>query len=212
MSTAPQLHHLNARDNRSKRRSVQTLSTGIAALDALLPAGGWPKYGLIVINVQGVYTDPMDALLPALTGLSREGRWLAMVTPPHYARVRINTNPGMDTSSVLQINPHRGRSGLWTLESLMRAGHCRVVMAWPGCRTELMEMRLARAATLGRSLGILFRQGEPQACTSGCDVRLSVERNTGGKAVFLLDSDGRKVSGIDLPQESSGSRLSGRSG
>ena len=199
MSTALQLHHLNARDNRSKRRAMQTLSTGIAALDALLPAGGWPKYGLVEVNVQGSYTDPMDVLLPALQGLSREGRWLAMVTPPHYARARINTNPCVDTSSVLQINPHKGRSGLWTLESLMRAGHCRVVMAWPRCRTELMEMRLARAATLGRSLGILFRQGEPQACTSGCDVRLSVERKATGKAVFLLGSDGGKVAGIDLP-------------
>jgi cell division inhibitor SulA len=198
MNTAPQLHHLNARDNRRRRRGMQTLPSGIAVLDAMLPAGGWPKYGLVEINVQGVYTDPMDVLLPALAGLSRVGRWLAMVTPPHYARARINTNPCMDTSSVLQINPHRGRSGLWTLESLMRAGHCRVVMAWPGCRTELMEMRLARAATLGRSLGILLRQGEPQPRTSGCDVRLSVERKPTGKAVFLLDSDGRKVAGIDL--------------
>ena len=62
MSTAPQLHHLNARDNRSKRRSVQTLSTGITALDALLPAGGWPKYGLIEINVQGVYNGMKTAV------------------------------------------------------------------------------------------------------------------------------------------------------
>jgi cell division inhibitor SulA len=198
MSTALQLHHLNARDNRRRRRSIQTVSSGIAALDAILPAGGWPKYGLVEINVQGVYTDPMDVLLPALAGLSREGRWLAMVTPPHYARARINTNPCMDISSVLQINPHRGRSGLWTLESLMRAGHCRVVMAWPGCRTGLMEMRLARAATLGRSLGILLRQGEPQPCTTGCDVRLSVERKPTGKAVFVVDSAGGKVAGIDL--------------
>ena len=199
MSTAPQLHHLNARQNTNKRRPVQTLSTGIAALDALLPAAGWPKHGLVEINVQGVYTDPMDVLLPALSGLSREGRWLAMVTPPHYARVRVNTNPGMDTSSVLQINPHKGRSGLWTLESLMRAGHCRVVMAWPQCRTELMELRLARAATLGRSLGILFRQGEPQAGTAGCAVRLIVERKAGGHAVYLIDNDGTRLAGIDLP-------------
>ena len=36
MSTAPQLHHLNAQDHRNRKRSVRTLSTGIAALDALL--------------------------------------------------------------------------------------------------------------------------------------------------------------------------------
>mgnify|MGYP001812586314 CR=1 FL=1 len=199
MSTAPRLHHLNARHNTNKRRSAQVLSTGIGSLDALLPTGGWPKHGLVEINVQGVYTDPMDVLLPALTGLSREGRWLATVTPPHYARARINTHSCMDTSSVLQINPHKGRSGLWTLESLMRAGHCRVVMAWPRCRTELMEMRLARAATLGRSLGVLFRYGEPQAGATGCAVRLSVERKSSDLAVFLVDNDGGKIAGIDLP-------------
>ena len=200
MSTAPQLHHLNAQDHRNRKRSVRTLSTGIAALDALLPTGGWPRHGLVEISVSGVYTDPMDVLLPALAGLSREGRWLAMVTPPHYARARVNTDPGVDTSSVLQINPHKGRSGLWTLESLMRAGHCRVVLAWPSCRTELMEMRLARAATLGRSLGVLFRHGEPKAGTSGCAVRLSVERGTDGLAVTLIDNDGNRVAGINLPQ------------
>jgi cell division inhibitor SulA len=199
MSTAPQLHHLNARHNTKKRRSMQVLSTGIAALDALLPAGGWPKHGLVEINVQGAYTDPMDVLLPALARLSREGRWLAMVTPPHYARVRINTELSMDTSNVLQINPHKGRSGLWTLESLMRAGHCRTVMAWPRCRTELMEMRLARAATLGRSLGVLFHHGEPRAGTTGCAVRLSVECRTDSLAVFLIDNEGDRVAGIDLP-------------
>ena len=198
MSTAPRLHHLNARDHRSKRRAVHTMSTGIAALDALLPAGGWPKYGLVEINVQGVYTDPMDVLLPALSGLSREGRWLAMVTPPHYARARIHTDLSMDTGNVLQINPHKGRSGLWTLESLMRAGHCRTVMAWPSCRTELMEMRLARAATLGRSLGVLFHHGTPRAGTTGCAVRLSVERRTDSLAVFLIDNEGDRVAGIDL--------------
>jgi cell division inhibitor SulA len=200
MNTAPQLHHLNAQDHRKRRRSVQTLSSGIAALDALLPAGGWPRHGLVEIGVSGVYTDPMDVLLPALAGLSREGRWLAMVTPPHYARARVNTDPRVDTSSVLQINPHKGRSGLWTLESLMRAGHCRVVLAWPSCRTELMEMRLARAATLGRSLGVLFRHGEPRAGTTGCAVRLSVERSTNGLAVVLVDNDGNRVAGIDLPR------------
>ena len=184
---------------KSLREALNWDEGNVEALDALLPAGGWPRHGLVEISVSGVYTDPMDVLLPALGWLSREGRWLAMVTPPHYARMRVNTHPGMDTASVLQINPHKGRSGLWTLESLMRAGHCRVVMTWPGCRTELMEMRLARAATLGRSLGILFRQGEPQAGTSGCDVRLSVEHKSTGKAVFLLGSDGVKVAGIDLP-------------
>jgi cell division inhibitor SulA len=198
MSTAPRLHHLNARNNTKKRRSMQVLSTGISALDALLPAGGWPKHGLVEINVQGVYTDPMDVLLPALARLSREGRWLAMVTPPHYARARIHTDLSMDTGNVLQINPHKGRSGLWTLESLMRAGHCRTVMAWPSCRTELMEMRLARAATLGRSLGVLFHHGTPRAGTTGCAVRLSVERRTDSLAVFLIDNEGDRVAGIDL--------------
>ena len=50
MNTAPQLHHLNARDNRRRRRGMQTLPSGIAVLDAMLPAGGWPKYGLVEIN------------------------------------------------------------------------------------------------------------------------------------------------------------------
>ena len=117
MNTAPALHHLNAWESNASRGSSLVIPAGSAALDDLLPAGGWPKAGLVEITVPNACADAISLLLPALVRLSQQGRWLVMVTPPYQPRVQIFTAAGMNTSRVLQVNPHPGRSGLWTVES-----------------------------------------------------------------------------------------------
>ncbi len=198
MNTAPALHHLNAWERNSSRGSSLVTPTGTPALDELLPGGGWPKAGLIEITVSDEHTDTISLLLPALTRLSQQGRWLAMVTPPYQPRARIFTAAGMNTSKVLQVNPHPGRSGLWTVESMMRTGHCSVVMAWPDCDTELMEIKLKKAASIGKTTGILFRQERISTHTSIADIRLKLDVGESGKVVYLLDGEGDKRSGLVL--------------
>ena len=198
MNTAPALHHLNAWESNASRGSSLVIPTGSPALDELLPGGGWPKAGLVEITVPDEHTDAMSLLLPALMRLSQQGRWLVMVTPPYQPRARILTAAGMNTSKVLQVNPHPGRSGLWTVESLMHSGNCSIVMAWPSCATELMAKKLKKAATTGKTPAILFRQEGMPACTSIADVRLKLEVTDSGMVVYLLDGQGDKQSGITL--------------
>ena len=198
MNTAPALHHLNAWEKSTSRGSSLVTPTGTPALDELLPGGGWPKAGLIEITVPNIHTDAISLLLPALARLSQQGRWLAMVTPPYQPRARVFTAVGMNTSKVLQVNPHPGRSGLWTVESMMRTGHCSVVMAWPSCDTEIMEIKLKKAASIGKTTGILFRQERMSTHTSIADVRLKLDAGESGKVVYLLDDRGDKLSGVVL--------------
>ena len=198
MNTASALHHLNAWENKASKGSSLVIPTGIPALDELLPGGGWPKAGLVEITVPDEYTDAITLLLPALVRFSKQGRWLVMVTPPYQPRVRVFTADGMDTSKVLQVNPHPGRSGLWAVESLMRTGNCSVVMAWPSCATELMEKKLKKAATMGKTPAVLFRLEGMPAHTSIADVRLKLEVTDAGKAVYLLDDHGIKQTVIAL--------------
>ena len=198
MNTAPALHHLNAWENSASRGSSLVIPAGKPALDELLPGGGWPKAGLVEITVPDEHTDAMSLLLPALVRLSQQGRWLVMVTPPYQPRARVLTAAGMDTSKVLQVNPHPGRSGLWTVESLMRTGNCSVVIAWPDCATELMEKKLQQSAIVGKTSAILFRLEGMSGHTSIADVRLKLEQTDSGTVVYLLDAYGNRQSGIAL--------------
>jgi len=198
MNTVPALHHVNAWERNTSRGSSLVTPTGTPALDELLPGGGWPKAGLIEITVPDEHTDAISMLLPALTRLSQQGRWLAMVTPPYQPRVSVLTAAGMNTSRILQVNPHPGRSALWTVESMMRTGNCSVVMVWPTCATELMEKKLKKAAATGKTLAVLFRLEGLHVHSSIADVRLKLEVSESEKVVYLLDSEGNRQSGISL--------------
>jgi cell division inhibitor SulA len=198
MNTVPALHHLNAWERTSSSGSSLVVPTGIPALDELLPAGGWPKSGLVEITVPDENTDAITLLLPALARLSLQGRRVVMVTPPYQTRVRVFTAAGMNTSSILQVNAHPGRSGLWTVESMLRTGDCSMVLAWPACVTELMEKKLKNAATLGKTTAVLFRLEGDSAHISTADVRLRLEADESGSVVYLQDRHGGRQCGAEL--------------
>ena len=219
MKTTGKLHNLNAWDRKitpatsrpaaslpatsvpatSLPETSQMVPTEIDGLDELLPCGGWPKNGLLEIIVPDNYSDFMSLLMPALARFSRQGRWIAMVAPPCQARARLFTDSNIDPLKVLQVNPHPGRSALWTAESMLQSGDCAVVMAWPNCNTELMDKRLQNAAASGKALAILVRYEGLSMPRSAVDVRLKLEADADGRAVYLVDSQGEILSGVALP-------------
>jgi len=176
MKTAISLHHMNAWEQESTSSLI--IPTGSDKLDELLPAGGWPKSGLVEIILADAWCDAMSVLMPAMIRTSQQRRWIAMVNPTYPARSGLFTETAVRHDRVMTVNPHPGRSALWTAESLLHAGECSVVMVWPNCRTELMGKRLQRAATHGKALGILFSYAGQQSLPSGVALRLRLE--TGG--------------------------------
>jgi cell division inhibitor SulA/protein ImuA len=198
MKTAGKLHHLNAWERKTAPSKSLVTPTGIDGLDDLLPCGGWPKGGLVELIVPDEYTDVISLLMPALVRLSRQGRWLAMVTPPHQTRKRLFTDTDLNPVRVLQLNPHPGRSALWTVESMLSSGTCGAVLAWPHCNTELMDRRLQKAAARGKALGILIRYEGLSVPPSGVDVRLKLEMDAEGGVVYLVNNQGETLSGAAL--------------
>lgn len=198
MKSAGKLHNLNAWERRAAPARSLATPTGNAALDGLLPGGGWPKGGLVELIVPDEYTDAIALLIPALVRLSRQGRWIAMVSPPCQTRARLFTDVDINPARVLQVNPHPGRSALWTVESMLQSGTCGVVLAWPNCNTELMDKRLQKAAASGKALGILIRCEGPSIPPSGADLRLKLEMSAAGEAVYLIDCLGETLSGAVL--------------
>ena len=214
MNTTGKLHNLNAWDRKAKPAAARPATSlpetsppatspvvpkEVDGLDELLPCGGWPINGLLEIIIPDNYSDFMSLLMPALVRFSQQDRWIAMVTPPCQARARLFTDNSIDPLKVLQVNPHPGRSALWTAESMLQSGDCAVVMAWPNCNTELMDKRLQNAAASGKSLAILIRYEGLSMPRSAVDVRLKLEVDADGRAVYLVDSQGEVLSGVVLP-------------
>ena len=208
MEADRKLHHLNAWE-RSPLHPVPlpvlqatslSTPTGIDGLDDLLPCGGWPQSGLVEIILPDEYTDVTPLIMPALVRLSRQGRWITMVAPPCQTRARLFTDTDLDPVRVLQVNPHPGRSALWTAESMLQSGSCGVVLAWPNCNTELMDKRLQNAAANGKALAILVRFASVSIPPSVVDLRLKLEVDAEGGAVYLVDNQGETLSGVALVQ------------
>ena len=202
MKSVKQLHHRNAWEKNtlpsSSRATSLVTATGIDGLDGLLPYGGWPQGGLVELIVPDEYTDALSLVMPALVQLSWQGRWIAMVAPPCQTRARLFTDADLNPAKVLQVNPHPGRSALWTAESMLQSGNCSVVLAWPNCNTELMDRRLQKAAANGKALGILVRYEGLSVPPSGADVRLKVELGAEGKVLSLVNNQGETQSSVVL--------------
>jgi len=195
MHGAGKLHHINAWENRTTRCASRMIPTGINVLDDMLPDGGWPRVGMVEVTESGDRADAMRLFLPALARVSHQGRGLVLVAPPYSARKRIFTDTAVNPVRVTQVNPHPGRSALWTVESLLASGDYGVVMAWPGCDTELMDKRLQNAAFQGRVLCVLFRPLCRGRTVSACSVRLGVDFDEAGRSLYLLNCKGDRLAG-----------------
>jgi len=195
MPGAGKLHHLNAWEIRTTRCASRMIPTGINVLDDMLPDGGWPRAGVVEVTESGERADAMGLFMPALARITHQGRGLVLVAPPYSARKRVFTDTAVNPVGVTQVNPHPGRSALWTVESLLESGDYGVVMAWPGCDTELMDRRLQKAAIQGRVLCVLFRPPCQGRAVSGCSVRLGVDFDEAGRALYLVNGKGDRLAG-----------------
>jgi len=196
MGNVASLYHLNAWENGGRAGRSRVVPSEIPGLDELLPSGGWPKADVVEVIVPDLCADATGLVVPALRRLSRQGRTIALVTPPFDARAALFTDPGINASHLLQVNPHPGRSTLWTVESLLETGACSAVLAWPGCETELMEQRLRRAAQQGRSLCVLFRYAGLVRRCSGAGLSLQLEVGEAGRMVYRVGRQGETLDGI----------------
>jgi cell division inhibitor SulA len=193
MSGVGKLHHLNAWENRTTRCASRMIPAGIPALADMLPDGGWPRTGVVEVTESAGRADAMDLFMPALARISRQGRGLALVAPPFSARKRVFTDTSINPARVMQVNPHPGRSALWTVESLLQSGDYGVVMAWPGCNTELMDKRLQKAATQGKVLCVLFRPPCQGGTFSAINTRLGVDVDEAGRVIYLMNGTGDRL-------------------
>jgi protein ImuA len=200
-------------DGRETASGREVVPTGHAALDGLLPGGGWPANVVteIVFCREGI--GEVRLVLPALAELSREGRRIAWVDPPHLPYAPALADAGAELSRFLLVRTGAVRDRLFAVEQCLRSGACGAVLAWPAAWDDRSIRRLQLAAEKGGSLGVLFRTERACGRFSAAGLRLRLAPSPGGVAVEVLKGRGSTGRSAVVPLAeprkgtSSGSRM-----
>jgi cell division inhibitor SulA/protein ImuA len=168
----------------------ETVTTGHAPLDALLPGGGWPLGAVTEILPACDGIGEVRLLVPVLADLSRRGRHIAWVNPPHVPYPPAFAASGIEVSRLLLVCVGFNRDRLWAAEHCLRSGACGAVLLWPEeCDNQSLR-RLQLAAEKGGGLGFLFRSQHAAESPSPAALRLRLAPLPGGLTVEIVKGRG----------------------
>ena len=145
--------------------------TGHAALDALLPQGGWPRRALTELLLPADGVGELSLLLPTLARMTRAGTVVAVVAPPYLPYAPAWQAAGVDLRH-LEIIDADARGALWAFEQCLRSAACGAVLGWPLHADAQSLRRLQVAADGGDCLGFAFRDSRHAANPSPAALRL----------------------------------------
>ncbi|GIX35056.1 MAG: CDP-6-deoxy-delta-3,4-glucoseen reductase [Lysobacteraceae bacterium] len=165
--------------------------TGLPALDAVLPGGGWPLAALVEILLAFDGLGEVSLLGPLFAQLSGEGQKVVLIGPPYLPFPPAWRQAGIVLDQVHRVDAE-GRDALWAAEQCLRSGACGAVLCWPLQADDRALRRLQWAAETGGCLGFavrplrLARQSSPAAwrlvIEAGSPPQLRVLKCRGGMA------------------------------
>jgi len=180
-------------DQRAQASAEDVVPTGFAALDELLPGGGWSRGALTEILTAREGIGELRLLMPALARLSMENGWLVWVAPPHVPYAPAIAAAGVGLKRVLVATPRSIADAWWAAEQALRSGACGAVLAWLGAPDERRMRRLQLAAEAGEGWAVLFRPARAAQERSPAALRLYLEPAAHGLAVSVLKRRGGPV-------------------
>jgi hypothetical protein len=151
------------------------LPTGIAALDAALPWGGFPRGALSELLHRHDGIGELSLLLPALRRLLADER-VALIAPPYLPYAPALAQSGLPLGHLVWLAPPAERV-LWTAEQCLRAGCLGGVLLWSMTGDDRALRRLQLAAEQGGAHAWLFRPLKHATNASPAALRLQVERD-----------------------------------
>ncbi len=180
-------------------RGAAVLPSGLAALDALLPGGGFPLGAVTEILLPQEGIGELRLLVPALAAQSWQGRWIAWIDPPHVPYAPALAAMGVRLSRVLLVAAGTDRDRMWAAGQCLQSGACGAVLAWPGECGDRELRRLQLAAGKGGGLGVLFRPDRAAARPSHAALRLRLARSPRGAVVEILKGRGGAGRSAEVP-------------
>jgi len=163
--------------------------TGWAALDAVLPAGGWPDAALVEVLIAHDGVGELSLLLPMLAAVAAPERPVLLVAPPYRPYAPAWQRAGVRLCG-LQVVDAAPRDALWAMEQALRAGSCSAVLGWPMTADDKALRRLQVAAESGQCLGVAFRPARAASNPSPAPLRLQLDADADGPRLRVLKCRG----------------------
>jgi len=164
--------------------------SGLAALDAALPEGGWPRGAITELIPDTCGIGEIGLLLPALAALSQAGQPLAWVAPPYLPCALGLAQGGIELMQLLLVAARDDREALWAAEQALRCPSFGAVLLWPAAPTDRSVRRLQLAAETSGSIGFLFRPPAAAAAPSPAALRLRLHPRREGLEVQIIKARG----------------------
>ncbi|MGY6519446.1 MAG: translesion DNA synthesis-associated protein ImuA [Lysobacteraceae bacterium] len=176
------------RGGRGLQRHGEGQPSGLPALDAALPWGGFPRGALTELLVPADGVGELELLLPALAAVCARER-IALVAPPYlpYAPALARAGLALDRVDRVQAPPARAA---WAAEHCLRAGCFGAVLCWLHGGDERVLRRLQVAAADGAAFGFVLRPARQAANPSPAALRLRLRAEPGHLALDVLKSRG----------------------
>jgi cell division inhibitor SulA len=173
--------------------AAQTLATGYAELDALLPGAGWPCGALTELLIEREGIGELQLLFPLLASLTQADKWAVLVTPPHLPYAPALAQQGINLSRLIMVSTEATKDRWWAAEQATRAGSCSAVLFWPGAMDERRVRRLHSAAEAGKTACFMFGAAFRSLPSSPAPLRLSLEAAQDALCVRILKRRGSVV-------------------
>ncbi len=172
-----------------------TFSTGVAAIDRLLPGGGL-QHGMLVewlAELPGCGAATLGLL--AAREACRAGGMLVVLDRAQTFYPPAAVGWGVDPARLIVVRPRTARDEIWAAVQSLRSPVVAAVWTMIDRLDSRNFRRLQLAAEAGRTLGVLVRGASARGQPSWADVRLGVGTRQGDRETRRQGAeDGRHVS------------------
>jgi hypothetical protein len=172
--------------------------SGFAALDRILPGGGWPVGALTELYPVAPGIGEFALLLPLMARLTRQGRRVALIAPPYIPYSQALAWHGVKLDRLVLLQPERPGDALWAMEQTLVSKTLALAVAWPQRALERDVRRLQLAAETGGASAVLYRPLRDAAQHSPAALRLRLAPNDGALTVDLFKSRGGRPAAVTL--------------
>jgi protein ImuA len=170
----------------ARRAAAQTvISSGLPALDALLPDGGFRQGSLVEWLSEDSGSGAATLALLAARQAARDGGTLVVVDrqrlfyPPAAVRLKI------DLERLMIVRPAGRRDHAWALDQVLRSRGVAAVWCFPGEQDQHTLRRWQLAAEASGVLALMLRAASARHEPSWAELRLLVEPITGPAQVTM---------------------------